>query len=69
MRKRYSTILILLFVSGCAKFDETKEYARCRQAYPDNDIATDKCVDFATSEWAGKHAWLPRVVSKRDSMP
>ena len=66
---RLSTIAVLLFLAGCAKFDEAREYVRCQKAYPNNDIATDKCLEFAASEWAGKTAWLPRVVERRAAIP
>ena len=69
MMKRLATIVALLLLMGCGRFDEAKERAACEKANPNDQAATEKCLETATQKWAKTYAWLPRVIHKRDQMP
>jgi len=69
MLKSLSTIGILLVLTGCDRFDEAKVVEECRKAHPNDQAAVEKCLHTASHAWSEAHAWLPRVVNRRDQMP
>ena len=69
MLKRVAGIAGLLLLVGCGRFDESKEYAQCQQAHPNNQVAADKCLKTATDKWTEANAWLPRVTQRHEPAP
>ena len=69
MPKSLASIAALLLLMGCGRFDEAKEYAACRKAYANDEVAADKCLENVAYKWEKDYAWQPRVVSKREPMP
>jgi hypothetical protein len=69
MLKSFSTIAALLLLMGCGHFDEAKEREGCQKAYPNDQVAANKCLKTATDEWTKAYAWLPRVTERQHSTP
>jgi len=69
MLKILATIAALLLLTGCGRFDEAKEHAKCKKAHPNDEVAADKCLEIATQKWANANSWLPRVVDRKPEMP
>ena len=69
MVRNLSTIIVLLLLMGCSRFDEAKEREGCQKAHPNDQVAVDKCLKTATHEWEKVYAWLPRLTHRRDPTP
>jgi hypothetical protein len=72
MPKNLATLAAALFLlTGCSRFDETKELAVCRKVHPNpiDRLAVDTCLETAALKWAEANAWTPRVIERRSTMP
>ena len=63
------SIAALLLLMGCARFDEAKEREGCQKTHPNDQAATEKCLEIAAHQWEEAHAWLARSTHRRAQMP
>ena len=50
MLKSLTTIAALLLLMGCARYEEAKAREGCQKAYPNDEVAADKCFETSIRE-------------------
>ena len=70
MLKSLTTIAaLLLLLMGCARYEEAKAREGCQKAYPNNEVAANKCFETSIREWEEARVWIPVFTHRKSPTP